>query len=434
MQKLLGAWSKLVGGNAANGVLQLAIFAVAAQALDLAALGVVILIQAYVRLVDGLLNFQSVNVLTNFMAEVQSDSGNSNGGANRRDTGNTRLRGLVKAGLLVDFGTAFAATVVAIVGLPFVAPWLGIGPEWVWLGVAYCAVIATRAFGAVEAGLRCFDRFGAIGLRPVVSSLVILVGSIAAWFMGAGAPTFLLIWLVGEAVANLAFLFWALLSLRGNGLGDLRSADARGAIAASHNFWPLMWQTNATFGIRMLSQEGDVILAGAILGPAAASLLRAAKNLANLVGQLGRPLQQIASAPIARLAAQGDGSGAVRYAGRIAAMACAGGLALAAIMFVMADPILTIAFGPEFGAAATITAILFGARALYLSGVTLMPLLIAFDNGARFLGSVIAGTAAFFIVLSTAIAPLGLIGVGLAHIAFEVVWSAYGWITARRVA
>ena len=81
--------------------------------------------------------------------------------------------------------------------------------------------------------------------------------------------------------------------------------------------------------------------------------------------------------------------------------------------------------------AATITAILFAARALYLSGVTLMPLLIAFGQSGRFLGSVIAGTAAFFIVLGWTIEPLGLIGIGLAHVAFELVWSGYGWITAR---
>ena len=59
------------------------------------------------------------------------------------------------------------------------------------------------------------------------------------------------------------------------------------------------------------------------------------------------------------------------------------------------------------------------------------PLLIAFGQSGRFLGSVIAGTAAFFIVLGWTIEPLGLIGIGLAHIAFELVWSGYGWITAR---
>lgn len=419
MQKLLGAWGKLVGGNAANGVLQLAIFAVAAQALELPALGILILIQAYVRVVDGLLNFQSVNVLTNFLADAQE---------NKDDA---RVRGLVKAGLAVDFGTAFLATLIACATLPLVAPWLGIGAEWLWLAAAYCLVIATRVFGAIEASLRCFDRFGAISLRPVVTSVAVLAGSLFAWVSGAGAQTFLLIWLVVEGIANLAFLIWALLSLRAQGLTDLSKADASGAIASSPNFWPMMWQTNATFGIRMLSQEGDVIIVGAVLGPVGASLLRAAKNLANLVGQLGRPLQQVASAPIARFAAKGESGHALGYAAKIAGIASVAGLALAGVMWVLAGPILSLAFGTEFAAAATLTAVLFAARGLYLSGVTLMPLLIAFDRSGQFLGSVIAGTLAFFAVLAGAIGPLGLMGIALAHIAFELVWSAYGWMTAR---
>lgn len=421
MQKLLGAWGKLVSGNAANGLLQLAIFAIAAQALELAALGVIILIQAYVRVVDGLLNFQSVNVLTNFLAGAQEAGEDA------------RVRGLIKAGLIVDFGTAFLATAIAIICLPIAAPLLGLGEEWIILAAAYCAVIATRAFGAVEAALRCFDRFGAISFRPIISSLAIFAGSLVAWVSGAGAHVFLLIWLVGEALANLGFLIWALVSLRKDGLSNLRKSDARLAIASSPNFWPMMWQTNATFGIRMLSQEGDVIIAGAVLGPVAASLLRAAKNLANLVGQLGRPLQQVASAPIARFAARGEPGQALGYSAKIAAVACCAGLTLAAMMWWLSGPILSLAFGAEFADAAALTAILFAARGIYLSGVTLMPVLIAFDKGAQFLGSVIAGTISFFVVLGLSLGPMGLLGVGAAHIAFELVWSAYGWIIARSV-
>ena len=421
MHKLLSAWSKLVSGNAANGVLQLAIFAIAAQALELAALGVLILIQAYVRFVDGVFNFQSVNVLTRFLAEAQE----------AEDEG--RLRGLVKAGLAIDFGTAIFATIVAVVGLPLVAPLIGIDAGWLALGAAYCLVIATRAFGAIEASLRCFDRFGAISLRPVVASLAILAGSLFAWATGGGAQMFLWAWLIGEVAANIVFLVWAMLLLRADGVGEIRTANARAAIASSQGFWPILWQTNATFGIRMLSQEGDVIVAGAVLGPAAAGLLRAAKNLANLVGQLGRPLQQVASAPISRLVARGENAGAFTYAARIAGLACLGGLLLAAIMLGLAEPVLTIAFGSEFGAAAIVTVILFAARGLYLSGVTLMPLLIALGQGGRFLGSVVAGTAAFVIVLGATIGSWGLIGIGFAHIAFALVWLAYGWVTARIV-
>lgn len=145
-------------------------------------------------------------------------------------------------------------------------------------------------------------------------------------------------------------------------------------------------------------------------------------------------MQQIASAPIARACEAGDSAGALSYAVKIAGVACLAGLLLAGVMLVLAEPILVIGFGAQFAAAATITVVLFVSRGLYLSGVTLMPLLLAFGQSGRFLSSVIAGTVAFFAVLIWTIGPLGLVGIGLAHVAFELVWSAYGWWVARGAA
>lgn len=415
MHKLFGAWSKLVSGNALNGVLQLAIFAIAAQALELAALGVLILIQAYVRVIDGLLNFQSVNVLTRFLAEAQ-ESGDE-----------ARLRGLVKAGLGVDFGTAILATAFAVIGIALIGPLIGIEGEWVWLAAAYCCVIATRAFGAIEAGLRCFDRFGAISLRAVTSSLVVLAGSLAAWWQGAGAETFLLVWLAGEALANIAYLVWSLVIMRREGLTGLRTADARGAIAASPNFWPMMWQTNFTYGLRILSQEGDVLVVGAFLGEAAAALLRAAKNLAVLVGQFGKPLHQAASVPISRLVAQGEDRRAYSYALKTSLGVAAASLLIIAFMVFATPTILTLAFGPEFEVAYWLVIGLLVAKTLYLAGAALPPVMIAFDIAQKFTTMIALGNLAFFAVLFALIGPLGLVAAVFAHLAFETVWAVYGW-------
>lgn len=420
MQKLVGAWGKLVSGNAANGLLQLAIFAIAAQALELGALGVIILIQAYVRVVDGLLNFQSVNVLTNFLAGAQ-EAGDD-----------VRVRGLIKAGLIVDFGTAFLATAIAIICLPIAAPILGLGGEWIALAAAYCAVIATRTFGAVEAALRCFDRFGAISFRPVVSSLAIFAGSLVAWVCGAGAHVFLLIWLVGEALANIGFLIWTLVYLRKDGLSDVHKSDARLAIANSPNFWSMMWQTNFTYGLRILSQEGDVLIIGAFLGEAAAALLRAAKNLAVLVGQFGKPLHQAASVPISRLVAGGEDAQAFRFA-LLASLGVAGiSLIVIAIMVVATPTVLSFAFGEGFQGAYWLVIGLLAAKTLYLSGAALPPIMIAYDIAKQFTAMIALGTLVFFAVLLALIGPLGMIAAVFAHLAFEAVWALYGWaVTAH---
>ncbi|MEM8977458.1 MAG: lipopolysaccharide biosynthesis protein [Pseudomonadota bacterium] len=420
MERLLQGWGKLVGGNAANGLLQLMIFAIASQALDLVSLGMLILIQAFARVIDGVFNFQSVNVLTHFLAEAdQADDTN-------------RFVALVKAGLVVDFGSAFLAMAVAMICLPVVGPLIGLENEWIWLGVAYCAVIATRVFGAIEASLRCFDRFGVIGARPVCASSVILSASLVAWTQGASAETFLWIWLLGEAIANLAFLAWSLMLLRSLGVRGLIRANARAAISKSRKFWPMMWQTNVTFGIRMLSQDGDVVVVGAVLGPAAASLLRAAKNLANIVGQLGRPFQQVVSAQLTRLVAEGRPQVAYRQSLSIGGVAGLAALAITLGGLLLGESVLNLLFGPGFNAAAPVLVALLLTASLFLFGVASLPLALALDRPDIVLRSTIWGTISYLIVLFALIESLALLGVGLAHIAFNSTWLLFNWLTLRK--
>lgn len=420
MRQLLQGWSKLVGGNAANGVLQLAIFAIAAHALDLAMLGTLIVIQAYVRMIDGLLNFQSVSVLTNFLAQAQV----------RRDE--AHIAGLMKVGLLVDFGTAGLASLVAIAGLPLIAPFIGLDAQWTMLAALFSCVIATRAFGALEAGLRCFDRFGAIGLRPVFVSVMVLIGTVWAWAAGGDAQVFLVVWLVGETLANLSFLGWAIVSLRRDGLTGLRRANAHAAVEKCPNFWQMMWQSNVTSGLRLLSQEGDIVIVSAVLGPVAVSLLRAAKNLANLVGQVGRPLQQIVSAQLSRLVAMNKQEAALAYAARMSMIAGGAALIISALGAVFGEFALAVFFGDAFRPAGAVLVMLLITAALFMFGIANMPLALALNRSDIALRSTLWGTVPYFFAMGLLIEPLGLLGVGVAHIAFNSTWMAFGWIVLRR--
>lgn len=417
---LLSGWTKLVGSNAASAVMQFAAFAIAARALDLAVLGMLVIIQTYVRVVDGLFNFQSVNVLTRFLAEAQED------GDDRR------FAGLIKAGFLVDFGTAVLATVIAIIALPLLGPIFGITDEWTILAMQFSLVVLTRIFGVTEAALRCFDKFWSIGLRTTVNAAILLIGSAAAWYYGAGAKTFLYVWMGAEAAANVGFILWAVIVLRRRHPVPIASANAGEAIAASRQFWPMMWQTNATFAIRMFSQDADVLVAGSVLGPAAASLLRAAKSLSTLVGQAGRPLQQVASAPLSRMAAKSEYAALRSYSGQVCSLALLGGLAITLGMLLLGRDVLGLAFGPEFAAAYWVTVILFLSRSFYLGGVTLLPMMLALDIGGKFLRAVVIGTLAYAAILAFAVEPLGLVGIGLAHIGFELGWAASGWLMSLR--
>ncbi len=419
-RSLLVGWSKLVSGNVAAGVLRLIGFVIAAQALDIAALGVIVLIEAYVRFVDGVFNFQSVNVLTRFLAEAK----------HQKDS--LRFSGFVKAGFVIDGVTACVACAIAVASLPLVGPHVGVSGEWIGLAMAYALVILTRILGVTEAVLRCFDKFWAIGLRGTISAFLVVAGSLVAWSMNAGAAAFLAVWMIAEVIANVIFAAWTVAVLRRNGAADIWRADARKEIRAAPGFWSMLWQTNATFGVRLFSQEGDVLIAGALLGPAAAALLRAAKNLASMLGQLGRPLQQVASAPIAILWAEKNYRRILSYSGELSLYAVLGGGVITLFFVVFAKPTLSILFGADFVAASAVLVLLLFARSIYLSGVALLPTMITLEISDRFLLSVIIATAMFYIAIATLIGPLGLVGIGVAHVVFDAVWAATGWFWSFR--
>lgn len=419
MRALLSGWGKLVSTNVLGALLQLAVFALCAQVLELAALGVLVLIQTWVKVVEGLVNFQSVNVLTRYFAEADE----------RQDM--ARFRGLVKAGLLVDGGGALASTIIAIALVPLAGEWFGLPPEWHLPAQIFGLVILTRIYGVTEASLRCFDRFWLIGLRPVAISALMLVATVAAWLTGAPPVMYLYAWLGAEVLVNGCFIALTLYELRRHGVKGIRRADARAVMAQGSGFWPMLWNIKATFSLRMLSQDADVLLASSLLGPSAAALLRAVKNVAAMVNQLGRPLQQVASAPITRLAAQGRYREMATYARQI--NLAAGGVSLLFVVVAMlaGDHLLALVYGPQFAAAQWPLAALLLTASLYMFGVALLPMVIAMDRAAISFEATVVGTVVFVALLLSLAAPFGLMGIALAHVGFNASWLATSWLRAN---
>jgi O-antigen/teichoic acid export membrane protein len=412
---LASAWLKIVSGNITAGIARLAALAIAARSLEISTFSLLVLVEAYIRVVDGLLNFQSVHVLTRYLAESQKSSDAQ------------RFRGFVKAGLLIDSTTALVSAAIAILLLPAIHSSIGIPRDWLPLAAAYCLVIVTRVLGTAEAVLRSLDSFWSIGLRDTASGLLLVSASVAAWFGGGGAWVFLLVWAGSEALANIGFVAWTLIVLRRHGIRDIRHASALSTIRSASGFWAALWQTNLTFGVRILSQHGDLLVAGAVLGPEAPGLLRAAKNISSLLSQFGRPLQQVSSAQIARLTADRRGAELLRYTARICTVAATGGLVVTAAFLFFGRIPLELAFGSAYAPAAGLLVIFLLGESVYLAGITLLPTTIALGLSAQFLRAILVATVGFAIALGVGLSALGLSAIAWAHFVFHSVWLIYGW-------
>lgn len=414
-QRLLVGWSKLVSSNLLAAIPFLLANAIAARSLGLSGFGQIAIVLAYTKVVDGIFNFQSVNVLTRFLTEALEDKNIPT------------FKGLVKAGFLVDFVTALIACGVAVIGLLLFHKVIGIEDEMLFYAALFCLVIPTRILGVTEAILRNFDKFWTIGFRQLILATLVACGwTVLAW-QGFGPEAYLMVWFFAELVANAWFVSRSAAVLSDFGVMEVLKSEARAAIRQAQGFWKMLFQTNVTFGIRLLSQDADIIFAGALFGPGAAGILRAAKDVANFAGQIGRPIQQVSSPQISRLKQSSGPRASVTYARRIAMISAIPAVMIAASSFWWSDEVLEVIYGSEYGQAGSVAFFLFFSKAVYLGGVTLLPITIALGNSGDFLWAVVLATLCYFATMLLAAPFFGLIGIAIAHVVFELTWLLIGW-------
>src|SRR5512140_3399038 len=101
----------LIGGDTVSSVLGVLTFAITARALGAEKLGMLVLIDAYVRIVDKLVNFQSWQ----FMIKYGSDTL-----ATKNSSG---FKALVKLGTIVDACTAVIGCAISVALAGLLARW-----------------------------------------------------------------------------------------------------------------------------------------------------------------------------------------------------------------------------------------------------------------------------------------------------------------------
>jgi O-antigen/teichoic acid export membrane protein len=140
----------------------------------------------------------------------------------------------------------------------------------------YSLVLLTAWTNTGSGILRLYDRFDALGVQYTIGPLVRAVLVAIAWYMDASMSTFVVAWASAFCIGNLYMIWRGLAELRGKlktrlwqgfRWGQLREQDA--------DFWRFIgvvyWQTN----VDLLPKHLSTLLAGNLLGPAAAGLFRA---------------------------------------------------------------------------------------------------------------------------------------------------------------
>ena len=136
--------SVLTAGNVVASGLDFVSLAVTARVLGPAALGVLVLIRAYVTVINKLLDFQSWQVLIAYGAEALERN-------DRR-----LFQQLVRFGLCLDLSAAVLGALVGVSLVQWVGRWQGWEPTTVRLATLYSVGILFSISGAPKGVLRLF--------------------------------------------------------------------------------------------------------------------------------------------------------------------------------------------------------------------------------------------------------------------------------------
>lgn len=164
-RRLLKNSSQLLGGSIAKSALGFGAVLLAARGLGPEKYGFLALIQAYVTIIDKLVNFQSWQALIKYGADTLEENDPTN------------FKKLIKFRTFLDAGSALLGTLVAI-GVGWVlGVWGAHSPQFTWLMMGYSGVVLFNLIGTPKAILRLFDRFDVAAIQQVAAGVLRLGGS-----------------------------------------------------------------------------------------------------------------------------------------------------------------------------------------------------------------------------------------------------------------
>jgi O-antigen/teichoic acid export membrane protein len=402
----------LLSGKAANAVITLAAFGVAARGLGLQQFGLLILIHAYAEAVGDIAKFQSWQSVLHYGA---------------KPLGESRLHDfqrVLRFSALLDVLSAIGGIAIGLVLAGFVGPWLKWPPGTAPMAMLYVTsagfMVSATPFGV----LRLFGRFDLMARQTAVAALVWLAGGAVAFWLHAGLGAYLLAWWAGTfaAFVYLAGAAWRELHRQ----GALEGLDWRkGHLTEGFpGLWRFALTTNASATLEMVFTHVSTLIVGGLLNPGQAALWRIAKTVADAIAAPAKLVTPALYPELAKLRAAGDNHTLGQLALRIAGAGGALGLVLLAIAAAFGGPALGLIMGKAFAAAGPVLTWQTGAAVIGIWALPLEPMLISTGRAGQALWARLVVSAIYLFALAPMVAKLGLIGVGATSVGAEALMAA----------
>jgi len=408
----------MVGSRALGAIFGLLCILIAGNSISITALGVIFFLHSYHLLFAEMATFQAWQTIIRFgMDDVKNEDANS-------------LARLIKFGYKLDVISAVVAFIGAIAFYPLIIlalkyfpnvfSDLGEGFDVRYL-YAYCTLLLFRHRGASIGVFRLFDRFDVLAWHAMIMTGVRLIGVLIAKFMGAGLEGFLIAWFLGSLVDYLTLPLLAARELsKRNMLRPVLKAKVS-ILNPRKAVWPFVWKANIDASLSALNVHLPVLLVMSVFGPMWVAVYRTAEEIAKLLSEGFKLLDQVIYPELAKMVVAGEASKIWRLAMRSAIILLTVGLVASVFIWFTLGPILGKFLPDDYMVAAPLASLLVPAAAFLGMAAPLYPVLYATDYPERAIYARGAGVIVYILSFFILSAWIGRMAPGWAAIAGNIV-------------
>jgi O-antigen/teichoic acid export membrane protein len=374
--------------------------ALAGRGLGVVLFGTLILITSFTKAASGIAKFQSWQLIVRY------------GGQGLAAGNPEQFKSSTGFAAALDILSGIVGMIAAVLLLPFIARWVGIDQQYLWLAMLYCTLLPTQGAASPNGVLRTLDRFDLISwsstLTPISRSILITI----AFLAGAPLPAYVGIWFITDLCGDLYQWFLAWRELRRHGLHagirpTLKPTDLPGA-------WRFAIQINLASGIQTVWGPVARLAVGGLLGPAGAALFGVASNLADSAQKPADLLGKAFYPEIVRmdLKSKKPWKLMLRSAALATAIAAVGVL----IIVLGGKPLIGLLFGKAFLGAYEPLLVLTLVPVLGVLSFPLAPMLYALGKAGGPLRARLSASVVFFIALAPLSLSFGVVGAAIAFV------------------
>lgn len=419
----------MVGAKALGAVFGMGTLWIATKALDPVLFGTVIFLHAYMLFFAEVATFQSWQSIIRFGTDdVKNKDVES-------------LSSLIKFGMMLDVISVIFAYLASVALFGFVV-WLagkfpglspGEGLDVTTLqkyAAIYCLVIFARQIGTSIGIFRLFDRFTILAIEALIMPVVRFAGSIYAAWAGWGIEGFLMIWFGASLLSYTCLICMALKELAGRRLMGPVFRAKLNLRKPRKGLWPFVIKSNIDSTLDTGTMHLPLLMVMAVFGASWAGIYKIADEVAKLMSEGFKLLDQVIYPELAKLVAHGDAAKIWKIVMRAGTVLLSVGLTLSLMMYFLGPFLIGGVFGDDYVAAAALTSLLVPAAALTGIITPLYPIFYAANLPERAIyvrGSALIVYVVSFLLFS---ATIGKMAPGWASLAANmfavcaVIWAA----------